>query len=619
MPPILSSFYLSRLRLRPTLKRIGFYNTKAFQGWQEIPVKTFNLIYGQNSAGKSSLLHSILWIHEVLKNKKINIKKSSLAKDFVDFGGIHQFLNKNNPKNKKIGFSLTFLEPTRFTFYQSLGSLIYDFITPKNLRAEKYKNDEKQIKTRKIITSCLDKIFDEKVDARPKNKTRPLDVESKSLEITLEVIFDLNRALAKPETMQKELASILPDIAMYFNNSKIFRLESQKEKNIKELNDDEEREIKSYIDGMPAEIYVSAKLNHLLLAQTIEQIFQILKKERPEKELDNLFHENECKKAPSDIAQNNQNPNKPENKISSSLNLNDFRGRNVGLEVFPSLNVREQALAQTEFFESGKLGKNLAALFMLEAVGNTLQKACKNLFENPKYLAAYRVYPRRFVSEYDLLDSEKDDPYGVNALNILVETDTRKRLNECCKKLGADFEFFPGDSQRDIGSVLRIGSKIANPDHNLSYRDIGFGWSQVVPVLFELIKEEFSIFMCEQPELHLHPSAQSMLMEVIVQTFLENRNRNGEENSKPFAGKTVFLELHSEQMILRLLKTIKNKTFEKMSPGWFPEDLFSLLYVERKDGKTSVKEIGIEKSGTLSKEWPGGIMGSAISDLQYEQ
>jgi AAA15 family ATPase/GTPase len=42
--------------------RVG--NFKAFADTRRIPLKPINLIFGPNSAGKSSLIHSLALIHE---------------------------------------------------------------------------------------------------------------------------------------------------------------------------------------------------------------------------------------------------------------------------------------------------------------------------------------------------------------------------------------------------------------------------------------------------------------------------------------------------------------------------------------------------------------------------
>ena len=60
--------------------------------------------------------------------------------------------------------------------------------------------------------------------------------------------------------------------------------------------------------------------------------------------------------------------------------------------------------------------------------------------------------------------------------------------------------------------------------------DVGFGISQVLPVLVQCFyAPRGSIILMEQPEIHLHPSAQSALADVMIDVIRareENADRN---------------------------------------------------------------------------------------------
>jgi len=541
--------------------------------------------------------------------------------DFVDFGGIGQFINKNAANKKKIGFSLSFNDWNSFNvghhFQWALGNLL-------GIRqgAKNKESDEKiKIKTFKVIISWLDSFLKENFsNSKEINKQLWLNDES-ALEIKIEVMFNLEKALSKKESRYADLLYTQPDICTYLNGVKLFSIKSDQNEEYDDYETLEEKGIKSFIDGSPARIFLNNNIKFNTLNELYENIHTALKEQTPEESLDRLFHQVErqgieLKKTNIPQVESNNIAKAGDKEIISTLNLSDFRGRNNGLEIFPSFSAKEMGNLQKLVSDQGRLADDSGSLILLEAIGDTLRAACKSLFDKPKYLAAYRIYPKRFVSEFDILGTDQNDPYGAGALNILREAKTRQKLSRFCKELGADFEFFVGDTDSEVGGFLKVKNKDDSGDNtrkSFSYRDIGFGWSQVVPVLFELIKEEFTFFMCEQPELHLHPTAQSQLMEVILKIFSENRER---KNDSPFfGGKKIFFELHSEQMILRLLKRIKQKGDNKNLGPWLNEELFSILFVEKRNGKTDIREIKIRENGTLSKEWPGGILGSAISDL----
>ena len=56
------------------LKSIGISNFKAFGSEpQSVPIRPITLVFGPNSAGKSSLLHSFLWLNHVFQTGDCNV------------------------------------------------------------------------------------------------------------------------------------------------------------------------------------------------------------------------------------------------------------------------------------------------------------------------------------------------------------------------------------------------------------------------------------------------------------------------------------------------------------------------------------------------------------------
>lgn len=81
---------------------------------------------------------------------------------------------------------------------------------------------------------------------------------------------------------------------------------------------------------------------------------------------------------------------------------------------------------------------------------------------------------------------------------------------------------------------------------NDNLADVGFGASQVLPVLVRLaLARSGSLLLVEQPELHLHPEVQGELAEVMVVQALDR-------------GISILIESHSENMLLRLRRLIAN-------------------------------------------------------------
>ena len=52
--------------------------------------------------------------------------------------------------------------------------------------------------------------------------------------------------------------------------------------------------------------------------------------------------------------------------------------------------------------------------------------------------------------------------------------------------------------------------------NSFTSRRCGFGTSQVLPIVFELMANKNRLILIEQPELHLHPSAQAEIAELFL-------------------------------------------------------------------------------------------------------
>jgi AAA15 family ATPase/GTPase len=82
--------------------------------------------------------------------------------------------------------------------------------------------------------------------------------------------------------------------------------------------------------------------------------------------------------------------------------------------------------------------------------------------------------------------------------------------------------------------------------------------SQVLPVLVAAYASQGSILAMEQPEIHLHPALQAELGDVFIESALGPR------------GNTFILETHSEHLILRLLRRIRETTNGELPPDLTP-------------------------------------------------
>ena len=94
------------IRKRGLLKELRLENFKAFSRTGPIPLAPITLIYGQNSAGKSSILNSIYLIKQTLKfGRGQQFLVPRTENGYVDLGNYRDFVRDHKVSNRvSIGF-----------------------------------------------------------------------------------------------------------------------------------------------------------------------------------------------------------------------------------------------------------------------------------------------------------------------------------------------------------------------------------------------------------------------------------------------------------------------------------------------------------------------------------
>jgi predicted ATPase len=134
--------------------------------------------------------------------------------------------------------------------------------------------------------------------------------------------------------------------------------------------------------------------------------------------------------------------------------------------------------------------------------------------------------------------------------------------------------------------------------------DVGSGVPFVLPVLYAVSAQGF--IGVQQPELHLHPALQSSLADV----FIEELHR---ENCGQFV-----IETHSEHFLLRLLRRIrhteKGKTLSEDNK--LTNDQIAVYYFDPQvGGGTIVSRQLVTPLGDFYNDWPRGFFSERNDDL----
>jgi hypothetical protein len=87
------------------IRHLTLANFKAFSSTQQVPLRPLTLIFGPNSGGKSSVLHSLKWAKHAVKSKSLAFESPGGSDDAPDFGS---FLGAvfGKDRKRKIHFGL---------------------------------------------------------------------------------------------------------------------------------------------------------------------------------------------------------------------------------------------------------------------------------------------------------------------------------------------------------------------------------------------------------------------------------------------------------------------------------------------------------------------------------
>jgi hypothetical protein len=198
---------------------------------------------------------------------------------------------------------------------------------------------------------------------------------------------------------------------------------------------------------------------------------------------------------------------------------------------------------------------------------------------------------RRGWEHFNTLMSDDDMSGALDFLLCGVNALRRKYA----KRIEAPWSHF---KQADIYfEEVATGARI--PPSNL-----GVGFSQMVPFVSSALSSENRLIAIEQPELHVHPALQTELADLFIQSAKERGNR-------------FLIETHSEHLILRMLRRIRETKRNKLPEGKASlrtEDI-SILYVSPEEQGSQVLVMNVNEHGKLTNNWPEGFFEERLAEL----
>ena len=130
--------------------------------------------------------------------------------------------------------------------------------------------------------------------------------------------------------------------------------------------------------------------------------------------------------------------------------------------------------------------------------------------------------------------------------------------------------------------------------------DVGFGVSQVLPVIVQCFYAPHnSIIIMEQPEIHLHPSAQAALADVMIDAI--NSREDGSDRKIQ-----LIIETHSEHFLRRLQR--------RLAENNIPREKVSAYFANFSKTPAKFEYLQIDIFGNI-QNWPENFFGDEMGDI----
>ena len=209
------------------------------------------------------------------------------------------------------------------------------------------------------------------------------------------------------------------------------------------------------------------------------------------------------------------------------------------------------------------------------------------------HIGPQRARPQRSYSD-DAHDGVEFTGKGWTAL--LTGPDS-KGVQEACNEWLDQF----------CGYSVTVRDTLSSPMHEVAITDtrrrleiglpdVGYGFSQVMPILACSMGMKHRSFTIEQPEVHIHPRLQAELASLMAHSMRERGNQ-------------FIVETHSEYLVLRLQRLIRRKL---LAPSQI-----AVLYVERDDAGSNVRQLRLDDRGSFMDPWPRGFFPEREREMEW--
>lgn len=254
----------------------------------------------------------------------------------------------------------------------------------------------------------------------------------------------------------------------------------------------------------------------------------------------------------------------------------------------------------------------VVAYYQNAAFVQELNLVHENLFRSLCYLGPLRTKAERLYS-WTGTEPEQVGYSGENTVAAMLAAKNR-RISFGYKQTAKPFQQLIAEELTRMGLIERFQVNAISKQRQeyevkictkgsedwVDLPDVGFGVSQVLPVLVQCFyAPRNSIIIMEQPEIHLHPSAQAALADVMIDV-INSREGGSDRNIQ------LIIETHSEHFLRRLQRRIAEEVISPNKVSAYFSDVSKM--------PARLEPLQIDIFGSI-KNWPENFFGDDMGDI----
>lgn len=566
---------------------IAIQNFKGIRDWVQLNLRPITLLFGANSAGKSSILHALHYAREVFERHNLDADQTIAGGKYIDLGGFAHFIHRRNhedvlhtDKRLRLRIDLEMTTTDLPTFDADINGLVKRSVDD----VDRHEPTIDFESGRELIYLDFQTLLHEFSKVAVEVSIGWSNIENCPFIANTVVSFDdveFAQIVASPNLrgVVVKFSKTIPDPDDSTKLIEVSTLDHPRLRRAKDAFQDVDREDEPYQD----ETLLQVALSHCgeLLSSSGDQI-ELSGRGDALPGLDGPLEFDLEPFAPTGDA-------KHDTYLAFQINLaNELVAAISELIIGPCQIVRDQ-------------------LKLFRYLGPLRETPPRN-FQPPRYpdpsrwssgLGAWDALYNGSDQFVDAIGEWLGDPENLNA-RCRVERRTYVELDladPVVRKLidRRAFDDIDEDQGVDLANAPTTSRIVIVPEDcniELLPHDVGIGISQVVPVIVTALEGEERLLAIEQPELHIHPRLQAEIADLFVEAVHEKKHR-------------FLIETHSEHLILRLLRRIREtEKGEAAANRQLRTHDLAVYYIKQEEGTSKVSRIDVDVKGEFIQPWP---------------